>query len=146
MNRGLTRLIIAGLFLAISWGVYQLSDVTDCSGPKSDAWAEAFIARMDEAEEDYMAWDESTTPSEFVAYADRAEARYTAQYNAETIECLEGLQKEGLEFFWFELQMYESASAGDWEQAEEWDQKSMASLEGLEREYNKLAAKYDWEE
>lgn len=145
MNRLVARLVIAGVFMAISWGIYQVADVTDCSGPKSDAWAEAFIDRMDEAEADYMGWDEYTTAAEFVAYADRAEARYSAQYYAETIECLEGVQKEGLEFFWFEWQMYESASMGDWDQADEWDEKSMVALDGLEREYDKLALKYNWD-
>jgi hypothetical protein len=145
MNRLLTRLMVTGVFMVIGWGIYQVSDVTDCSGPKSDAWAEGFIERMDAADADYATWDEFTTTTEFATYADRAEARYSVQYYTETIECLEGLQKEGLEFFWFEWQMYEAASVGNWDLADEYDQKSMVSLDGLEREYNKLAAKYNWE-
>jgi hypothetical protein len=145
MNRLISRFVVAGIILAISWIGYQISDVTDCDGPKANAWAEASIARMEAADVDYQSLSGSTTSSQFSAFAQKAEARYRAQLNQNTISCLDVLQEKFVEFFYDEWKMYETAAQGDFDAAEAYDIQSVQASEAIQRELDRLAAKYDWD-
>lgn len=145
MQRSLPRLIITGIALAIGWVTYQLADVTDCSGPRSDEWAEATLARIETASDDYDAWGEDTTLAEFAAYAERAEARYQAQLAQDAISCIEDLQEHTVDFFHLEWKMYEAASEGQFDLAYEYDLDSAVAYEAMLSEIDKIAERYDWE-
>jgi hypothetical protein len=145
MQRLPIRFVIAAVILGISWISYQAADVTDCSGPRSDAWADATLARLEAATEDYESWDEYTTLSEFSSLAQRAEQRYRAQVAEDTISCIDKLQDKTVEFFELEWKMYEAGSAGNFDLAYEYDMDSIAAYEAMMREIDKIAEKYDWE-
>lgn len=145
MNRLLTRLLIIGLFAGLGWASYQLADVTDCSGPRSDAWADSTLARLEAAEQDYASWGDDTTLAQFASLAVRAEARHQAQLAEGTISCLENLQEHTVEFFFYEWKMYEAAGKGDFFQAAAFDEDSIAANEAMRRELETMASEYDWD-
>jgi len=145
MNRLLARLVVIGVFAGIGWVGYQLSDVTDCSGPRSDAWAEATMGRLEAATQDYDSWNEYTTIAQFSTLTTRAEQRYRAQVAEETLSCIEGIQENTVDFFYYEWKMYEAAGRGDFYLAEEFDMESIVANEAMMRELDKIAAKYGWD-
>jgi hypothetical protein len=145
MNRILTRLLVFGLFAGIGWVGYQISDVTDCSGPRSDAWADATINRLDAATHDYDSWNEYTSLAQFSVLANRAEQRYRAQLSEDTISCIEDLQEQTVDFFYYEWKMYEAAGKGDFYLANEYDKDAIIASEEMMRELEKMAEKYDWD-
>jgi hypothetical protein len=138
-------LLVLGVFAGIGWVGYQLADVTECSGPRSDAWAEATLDRLDDAAADYDAWDSGTTRAQFGALADRAEARYQAQAAQATISCLETLQGHTEEFFYYEWQMYVYASQGNYDQADAYDWASIEANEAMMAELEAMAVEYGWD-
>jgi hypothetical protein len=146
MNRLLTRFLVIGVIAGISWVGYQISDITDCSGPRSDAWANATISRLEAANHDYDSWNDYTTLAQFSALATRAEQRYKAQLSENTLSCIEDLQGQTVDFFYYEWKVYEAASEGDFYLAAEYDMDSIVAQEAMWREYEKMAAKYGWDE
>jgi len=81
---------------------------------------------------------------EYGDYAARAEERYQAQLSQKTVNCLETLQEHVVEFFRLEWKMYEAASEGNYELADEYDLASIESDEAASNEFNRLADEYDW--
>ena len=145
MSRLVLRLAIPGIILAIGWVGYQLADVTDCSGPRSDEWASATMARLDAAETDYNSWNEAATSYQFTSLAGRAEQRYRAQLGQAHPSCLVELQNTTAEFFFSEWKMYEAAGSGDFETAARYDEDSVQAMEASQREIDTLAVKFDWD-
>jgi len=52
MNRLITRIILVLVVLGGGWLTYQASDIYKCNGPKSRAWLNNTIIRLDEAVSD----------------------------------------------------------------------------------------------
>lgn len=139
------RLAVVGIVMGVGWVSYQLSDITSCSGPKADAWAEATIDRMDAASSDYDSWSFSTTTNQFRQFAMRADERYKDQLAQETPNCLDDLQDLTEEFLYYEWKSYDAAAGGSFELAAQYDSDSIYALEAMEREFDKLANENDWQ-
>lgn len=145
MRRLVSRLIGIGIALAIGWFLYQMDDVTGCDGPGSSDWFESTLVRLDEATADYGAWDEYSPAVAFDDYVVRAEERYQTQLSQKTVGCLETLQEQVTEFLHLEWRMYEAASEGNYELANQYDLESYDADNAVSEEFDRLAEKYGWE-
>lgn len=145
MRRLGTRLVVMVVVLGIGWVGYMISDVTECDGPKADAWAEAYLARAEEWENDYWEWDDYTTSAQFTAYASRAEARYHAQLESDYPQCLENMNKEAAEVFYFDWKTYQAASVDNWQQAASYEEDMLEAMDAFLIEFDRLAVEYEWE-
>ncbi len=145
MRRLTKRLVIWGVVLGVSWIAYQLSDVTDCNGPKAEQWAEASFVRMDEANLALEGINESTTTAQFSTLASEAETRYIEQESQEGPSCLSDLQGITSEAFYYEWKTYDAAAAEDYEFAVTNLEKAESAHEAMESEYYRLEAEYGWD-
>ena len=145
MRRLATRLIIMAIVLGGSWLSYQAADVTKCSGPKAEAWAESTLRRREAASKDYDSITLYTTYSQYALLEGRAEERYRSQVAQETPGCLNELQDLSVQFLYAEWKAYDAASDSNFELAAQYDDESIKALEAMEREFDRLAAKYRWE-
>ncbi len=145
MRRLTIRLIVLGVVLGGSWLSYQLADVTSCEGPRSDAWAEASFDRGEAAVADWETIDQYTTAKDFASLSARSYARYAAQLEQETPSCLDELQSIMESFLYNDWKSYEAASQGDFQLAAEHEDQANQALREMEYEFDRLAAKYDWD-
>ena len=121
MRRLVIRLIVLGIVLGGSWLSYQAADVTKCSGPKAEAWAESTLTRREAATKDYDSITLSTTSSQYASLEARAEQRYQSQVAQETPSCLNELQDLMVQFLYAEWKAYGAASDYDFELAARYD-------------------------
>jgi hypothetical protein len=145
MRSCMIRLLIAVAIIGGSWLVYQLADVTKCSGPQSQQWAETSLQRVTAANADLNYVTVDTTPYEYDTLSTRAKARFTEQQDQSAPACLSDFQKDTSDALFYEWKFYESATAGNFDLASTELNSAAAARDAMQREYYSLAAKYNWD-
>jgi len=145
MQRIAIRFFVILVVLGGGWIAYQLSDVTTCSGPKAESWANASLQRMDDSTNDMDSITDYTTTGQYNALEKRAKSRYIVQQNETAPKCLKELQTISTDTFYYEWKAFESFTDGYFDESIEYLEKAISSYENMEREFYQLAAKYKWD-
>jgi len=145
MRRIGCRTLLFGLILLLGGISYLVSDYTSCSGPRAEDWAKDFASRLDVSYTDYDLVSEQTTATMFSTLANKAEQRYREQLAQSPPGCLSDFQELATSFFYYQWKAYEAASVGNYEQAVAFEDKFFDELYSMQREFDELANKYDWE-
>jgi hypothetical protein len=145
MRRITIRLIVAAIVFGGAWVVYQLSDFTDCSGPRAEAWADATVRRGEEAFGDHDTITAYTSLAEYAHLSNRAESRYRDQLAQSGPSCLDDLHDAFVEFFFTQWKMYQAASHGNFDLAVEYEDDTIRAFNRAHREYDRLAEQYNWD-
>jgi hypothetical protein len=145
VGRLAVRLFILLIVACVGWLAYQLSDVTSCSGPKAENWADGTIERMDDSINDSDSINDYTRISEIQMIAIRAKSRYITQQNETAPSCMTDLQTNTTNVFYYEWKAYDSIVTGDYDIAYEYLDKYLSAFDAMEKEFYRLAGKYKWD-
>jgi hypothetical protein len=138
-------LIVVGFVLGGGWLTYRIIESTKCSGPNAKQWATAFTQRLQESTADLATLNDSTNAAQFTSLAARAQARYTAQKNAYTPDCLSDLQIKAIQALWNEWQGYQSASVGNFDLSVTYMDNRDKTIGVLRTEFYSLSDRYKWD-
>jgi hypothetical protein len=162
MRRLLILFAILGLISTGCRYAYAARTVVECGGRQAVAWGEGTLARQEEMESDMRAADAALQSSTYLEldspddliwmrqemqpYVSRAKARYLQQTAEATPACLKRMQELTAEVFYLDWKMYDALQHGDTDLAEERQEQWLAATDAVWREYERLVAKYRWEE
>jgi hypothetical protein len=141
---------------------YATRTVIECGGPQAAAWGEGTLSRQEEMESDLRAADAALQASTYIEleypydliwlrqeiapYVARAKARYWEQMAETTPPCLKRMQALTADVFYIDWKMYEALQHGDTDLAEERQDQWLAATDAVWSEYERLVARYHWEE
>jgi hypothetical protein len=141
---------------------YALRNVIECGGAQGEAWPEGTLARFEELEADQRAASAALESSTYLAldypddliwlrqelqpYVSRAEARHRQQIAQTAPACLSEMQALMVDVFYYDWKKYEAFQHGDTDRAAEIQDQSLAASDAVWREYERLVAKYGWDQ
>jgi hypothetical protein len=129
MSRLLARLGVIGVILLIGWAVTSVEESGPCADSKVESWITQSTAILDS--HDYT--------------ISGSQSAYERQLQLDTPECLEKLQEQSLDIFYYSWKAEEAYQVGNYSLSTSYADKVEQAFIALETESDRLAAKYGWE-
>jgi hypothetical protein len=166
-----SRVLVVIIVIGSGWLIYNASDYSKCSGPKSEAWLIATKSRLDDTISDEASSEAliqelfvptptpgpsdstflpligsaitSAKQNELKTLANNSHMRYLDQQSQETPSCLSELQGEVVKAFYYDWQYYLAAMEGDKELVNRYADEFNSARDEVIIELDKLSVKYD---